>query len=142
VAFVAWPPQWDRVFFGMARTAQEIAGHDAQLSRIVATIRGSYSPQEAVICHADEYFLYGIRHFQLYLPEYDQYQLAIDLTTLHPPGKPMWCVRDGRLEFVDKLHAEGGKEIVLFVPPGEGVDIFAPYFSPATLDSLAKRVVR
>jgi hypothetical protein len=142
VAFVVWPSQWDGVFFKMARTAREIAGHDAQLSRIVATVRKSYSPKEAVICHADEYYLYGIRHFQLYLPEYDQYQLAIDMTTLHPPGKSMWRVRDGRLEFMDKLHVDGAKEIVLFVPPGEDVEIFAPYFSPATLDSLAKRAIR
>jgi hypothetical protein len=142
VVFTAWPPQWDGIFFGMGRTARDISEHDAQLSRIVATVRGSYSPKEAVICHADEYYLYGIRHFQLYLPEYDQYQLAIDMTTLHPPGKPMWRARDGCLEFVDKLPVDGGKEIVLFVPPGEDVAIFAPYFPPATLDSLAKRAIR
>jgi len=68
---------------GMGRNAREIAEHDAHLSRIVATIRRLYSPKDAVICHADEYYLYGLRHFQLYLPEYEQYQLAVDTTLLH-----------------------------------------------------------
>lgn len=142
VAFVAWPARWDGVFFRMARTAREIAGHDAQLSRIVATVRRSYSPQEAVICHADEYFLYGIRHIQLYLPEYEQCQLAIDMTTLHPPGRPLWRMRDGRLEFVDELDLDGKKETVLFVPPGEAVEIFAPYLSPARIRVLKERAIR
>jgi hypothetical protein len=138
VAFVAWPPHWDVVFFRMARTAREIAEHDAQLSRIVATVRQSYSPKEVIICHADEYFLCGLRHFQLYLPEYKQYQLAIDITTPHPPGKPMWQVRDGRLEFVDKLDMDGYKQLVLLVPPGENVEIFAPYLPLAGVKVLTR----
>lgn len=142
VAFVSWPARWDGVFFGMARTAREIAEHDAELARIVATIRRSYSPKEVVICHADEFYLYGLRHFQLYLPEYEQYQLIIDGTSVHPPGRPMWRVVDGRLEFVDKLQVDSKKQIVLLVPPGENLDIFARYFSPDELRKLAARVIR
>ena len=138
VAFVAWPPQWDGVFFKMARTAREIAEHDTQLSRLVATIRRSYSPKAVVIGHAAEFFLYGVRHFQLYLPEYEQYQLRDDVTILHPPGKSMWRVRGGRLEFVDKLDLGGKDGIVLLVPPGERVEVFAPYLSPASMKVLAQ----
>jgi hypothetical protein len=57
--------------------------------------------------------------------------LATDATILHPPGKPMWRVRDGSLGFVDKVDLDGKRGIVLLVPPGEKVDIFAPYLSMA-----------
>ena len=138
VAFVAWPPRWDGVFFRTARTAREIAEHDAQVSRIVATIRRSYSPKEITICHAAEFYLYGLRHFQLYLPEYEQYQLRNDVTTLHPPGKSMWRVRDGHLEFVDTLDLEGKDGVVLLVPPGERLEVFAPYLSLASVKALTQ----
>ena len=138
LAFVAWPPRWDGVFFKMARTAREIAVHDKQLSQIVATVRQSYSPKAVVICNAAEFFMYGLRHFQLYLPEYEQYQLAGDMTVLHPPGKTMWRVRGGHLEFVDKLDLGGRKGIVLLVPPGESLEIFAPYLSVARVRAFAQ----
>ena len=53
ISFVAWPALWDRAFFGTARTAHAIAIHDADISRIDAAIRTSYSPTEVVICHAE-----------------------------------------------------------------------------------------
>jgi hypothetical protein len=138
VAFVAWPPQWDGVFFRMARTAREIAEHDRQLSQIVAAIRRSYSPRAVIICHGAEFLLYGVRHFQLYLPEFEQYQLGDDVTILHPPGKSLWRVRDGRLEFVDKLDLSGKDGVVLLVPPGERVEVFTPYLSVASMRALAR----
>ncbi len=132
VAFAAWPPQWDGIFFGMARTARAIAEHDAQLSQIARTIHQTYSPGSIIVCFSDEYYLCGLRHFQLYLPEYEQYQFVVDATILHPPGKPMWLVRGGRLTFVDKLDITGKEGIVLVVPPGEKVNIFVPYLSLAS----------
>lgn len=136
VAFVFWPPQWDGLFFGMARTARAITEHDAQLSQIAGAIRRSYSPGSIVVCFSEEYYLCGLRHFQLYLPEYEQYQFVVDGTTLHPPGKPMWLVQDGRLGFVDRLNLDGKQGIVLVVPPGEKVDIFAPYLSLGSAEVL------
>ena len=141
-AFVAWPQQWDGVFFEMARTAREIRVHDAELTRIVRTVRQSYASADVVIYHAGEDFLYGIRHFQLYLPEYDHYQLGIDLTTPHPPGRPMWRVRNGHLEFVDSFNVGPERQVLLFVPPDEKIDVFDPYLSQTKLRSLAKNVVR
>jgi hypothetical protein len=132
VAFAVWPPQWDGLFFGMARTAHAIAEHDAQLMQIAGTIRRSYSPKSVVLCFSEEYYLCGLRHFQLILPEYEQYQFVVDGTALHPPGKPMWLVRNGHLEFVDKLNIDGKEGVVLVVPPGEKLEIFAPYLSLAS----------
>jgi len=138
ISFVAWPSLWDRVFFGMARTAHEIAAHDADISRIDAAIRTSYSPTEVVICHAEEFYLYGIRIFQLYLPEYEQYQMAEDSTVLHPTGKQMWRVRDGRLEFAEKLDLRGRRGVLLLVPPHENIGVFSAHFSPACLGSATR----
>ena len=128
-AFTVWPPRWDGVFYGTAPTAREIARHDAQLLRTVASIRKLYSPKDVALLHAAEFYLWGLRHFQLYLPEYEQYQLTADPTILHPPGKPMWRVRDGNLECVDKVDLGGKRGAVLMLPPGKKIDIFAPYLS-------------
>lgn len=128
VAFVAWPPGWDGVFFGMGRTAREIETHDARLLQMVETIRRLFKSSEVVVCHADESYLYGLKHFQLYLPEYDHYQLVIDPTVPHPAGKPMWRCRNGLLESVGGLDLGGKGGIVLLVPPEENLKIFKPYF--------------
>ncbi len=135
-AFAVCPPQWDFPFYGGVRNARAIAEHDAQLSEMVGTIRLSYSPKSVVVCLSAEYYLWGLRHFQLYLPEYDQYQFAVDGTTPHPPGKRMWLVRDGRLEFVDRLDLAGKEGLVLVVPPGERMDIFTPYLSVVNAKAL------
>jgi hypothetical protein len=135
ISFLAWPALWDRVLFGMARTAHEIDTHDADVSRIDAAIRRSYPPDEVVICHAEEFYLYGIRIFQLYLPEYEQYQLAPDATVLAPPSKRMWHVRNGRLDFVEKPDLGGKKGILLVVPPGETIGIFARYLTLGSMQS-------
>ncbi len=139
ISFVAWSGLWDRVFFGMARTAHEIARHDAQLSETAAAIRHSFSPADVVVCYAEEDYLWGIRHFQIYLPEYDQYQLVIDTTVPHPKGMAMWHVRDGRLGFVDKPDLQDKQGVILSVPPGERVEVFAPYLSMASLKALSKK---
>ncbi|HVM61458.1 MAG TPA: glycosyltransferase family 39 protein [Verrucomicrobiae bacterium] len=138
ISFLAWPALWDRVFFGMARTSAEIARHDSQLSGIVADVRQRFSPKDVVICFSEEYYLWGLRHFQVCLPEYEQYQLVLDSTALHPPGKPIWRVRDGRLGFVDKPDLQNKTGVVLFVPPGESVEIFAPYLSLASMRAVSR----
>jgi hypothetical protein len=138
VSFAAWPALWQRVFFGMARTAHEIASHDADISRIDAEIRRSYSPNEIIIGHAEEFYLYGIKIFQLHLPEYEQYQMAVDSTVLAPPGKRMWRVREGQLDFVEKPDLKGRKGILLLVPPAETIEIFAPYLSARSMKAAVK----
>jgi hypothetical protein len=136
VAFAVWPSQWDGLFYGGTRNARAIGEHDAQLSQMVSAIHRSYSPRSIIVCFSAEYYLCGLRHFQLYLPEYEQYQFAVDGTTPHPPGKRMWLVREGHLEFVDRLDIAGEEGLVLVVPPGERVDIFSPYLSVVNAKTL------
>ena len=130
--FVAWPEPWDGLLRGVWHSGREIHDHDRQLNSMIHFIRSHYDPKDIVMCHSHEYLLFGLRHFQLYLPEYEQYQFVVDGTIPHPPGKRMWLVRDGHLEFIDRLNVGGKKGIVLVVPPGEKVDIFAPYLSLAS----------
>lgn len=126
-AFVAWPPAWDRVFFGTARTARAIRERDRQLGETVAVIRSQCPPSGTVVCHAAEYLHFGLKQFQLLLPEYDQYQLQLDSTMLTPPGKPMMAVRDGKLRFVSGVEWDGKRTGLLIVPPGLSPEIFEPY---------------
>jgi hypothetical protein len=138
VAFIAWPSSWDAVFFGMGRTAREIQSHDARLRQLVNTTRRLCKSSEVVVCHAAEPYLYGLKHFQLYLPEYDQYQLVTDPTVPHPADKPMWRCHNGLLESVSGLDLRDKKEIVLFVPPGENLDIYKSYFYLGRAKSLTE----
>jgi len=126
-AFVAWPPAWDRVFFGTARTAREICERDRQLRVTAAAIRSQRAPGDTVICHACEFLQFGLRQFQFVLPEFDQYQLQIDPTMLTPPGSPMVAVRDGKLRFVSGLDWDGKRRVLLIIPPGLSLKIFEHY---------------
>ncbi len=128
LAFVAWPRAWDGLFFGAGRTAREIHQHDQQLAQTISGLRAGYRPAEAVLCHAGEYLLFGMRHFQLHAPEFDQFQLALDPTMVTPPDKPMMSVQGGRLVFVGEDDVPGDRVLLLVVPPGSQVSVFGPAF--------------
>jgi dolichyl-phosphate-mannose-protein mannosyltransferase len=125
--FLAWPPRWDGVFFGTGRTAREIQTHDQILSKTFRVIRERFNPHDIVICHATEYMSFGMRQFQLHLPEFDQHLLLWDKLMVAPSGKPMLAVRDGQLGFVAGLDTDGKRTIILIVPPGTQLSEFGPY---------------
>jgi hypothetical protein len=126
-AFLAWPPAWDGVFFRLGRTAREIRDHDRQLARMVFAIRNQFDPAETLICHARLYLPLGIRHLQLYLPEFEQYQLKFDPAMLSPAGRPMTSIRGGRLNFVRKNETSGKRVLALIVPQGTLLEDYAGY---------------
>jgi hypothetical protein len=128
VVFTAWPRNWDKVFWGNGRTAREIREHDEQVAQMVSAIHSQLKPEETVICHAREHLPLGLRHLQLYLPEFEQYQLAFDPAMLSPAGKPVMMVRDGRLEFVHGMDLTGMRVLALIVPKGTSLQDYAPYF--------------
>ena len=137
--FVAWPPAWDALLRGVWHSGGEIREHDHQLSSMIRVIRSHYRPQETVLFHSEEYLLFGLRHFQYALPEFDEYQMAPDGTVILPPGQEMWSVQAGRLEFVNRRHVNltGKHTLLLVVPPGESIEIFAPYLSVAYARAVA-----
>ncbi len=129
--FLAWPQRWDDVLLGYGRTAREIRQHDRQVAQVVTAIRSRYQPADTVICHAlAAHYSFGLRIFQLHLPEFRQYQLAPDPTIPSPPGKPLWCVQGEHLSFVSGLDTENHRQVLLVVPPGMDVNIYARYFTP------------
>lgn len=88
------------------------------------------------VCNADKFHLYGLKHLQLHLPEYDNYQLAVDSMTMHPPGKPMWRSRSGLLESVVGVDLETRKGIVFLVPSSQDIGIFKEYVSLTNITCL------
>jgi len=134
--FLAWPRTWDKVLRGTIPTARTLRDHDALIARTVRLIRAQYKPEETIICHVHGNLFLGLRHFQMYLPEFDQYQLALDSAMVTPAGKPMMSVRNGQLEFVSRLETDAGQTILLVVPPGLKVDIFKSYFDLSNAQSI------
>jgi hypothetical protein len=126
-AFLVWPQAWAGVFYSTARTAREIREHDRQLARIVHAIRVQLSPADTLVCHAQEYLPLGLRHLQLYLPEFEQYQLAIDPAMLSPVDRPMMRVRGGRLDFAAGIESTGKRVLALIVPQGTSLEDYARY---------------
>lgn len=128
LAFLVWPRAWDGVFLHMGRTAREIRLHDEQLAKVVRVIRASYSPADTLICHARGYITFGMRHFQLYAPEYDEFDIEMDSAMLSPIDRPMISAHKGRLEFVARMDLTGKRIVLLVVPPGQDINRFARAF--------------
>ena len=127
-AFTAWPRNWDKMFVGTGRTAREIREHDQELNQMVHAIRSQLNPQETAVCHAHEYLPLGLRHLQLYLPEFEQYQLAVDPAMLSPADKPMMRIRGGQLDFTREIDLTGKRVLALVVPRGISLEDYARYF--------------
>jgi hypothetical protein len=128
VAFVAPAGWFDQLYLHLGRTAREIRRHDDQLGAMVRLIRANYRPTETVVVHVYGHLFFGLRLLQYHLPEFDQIQLLPDRAMLTPPERPLLAVRDGRLTFVAGPEWVGRRHLILVVPPGSLVTIFAPYF--------------
>ena len=121
----------------VAFPAREIREHDRQLREAAALIR---TQPAAIVCHAGEYLNFGLRQFQVVLPEYRQYQLTRDPTMLTPPDKPLMSVRNGRLEFVGRV--DWTDTVMLVVPPGASLKIFEPHLDVRAAERLSETVYR
>jgi hypothetical protein len=111
---------------GWPLTAHEIRSHDEQLAGVCATVRARYRSEDVLLCHREEFFLWGIRHFQYHLPEYSNALLGRDLSLpAERAGKFRVC-RGAHTEFVDDWkEAARGRTLLLVVLPGEPVTLFA-----------------
>jgi hypothetical protein len=142
--FTVGPQSLEDKLLIIRRGAREIRDHDQQLTQAIQAIRSQCDPARTAIFHWNEHFLFGIRHFQYYLPEFDQYQLpsfahpqmASDPLAVNAGGRPMMRAHNGRLEFVNGIDWTGKAESLLVVPPGEQVDIFEPYLEISNIRRL------
>jgi hypothetical protein len=123
--FCLSPPgrMWWRA--GLPTTDADIREHDRQLSRWFGGIRERFQPNEAVICHHGQSYFFGLRQFQYYLPEYENWLLTTDRALRPPFNQKLWCATNRRVEFVDRFNPGGHKTIIFVVPPGASVDGFA-----------------
>jgi hypothetical protein len=111
---------------GLSLSAHEIRSHDDQLARACAAIRTRYRPERVRLCHRQEFFVWGLRHFQYQLPEFSNVLLGRDVSLpAERAGKFRVC-RGAQTEFVDDWRDEArGRTLLLVVPPEEPVTLFA-----------------
>lgn len=116
--------------FGLRLTASEIRDHDRQLGQCFHAIRRACPPDRVLICHAGEFFLWGFRHFQYHMPEYENCIIVPDPSPGPPLGGKLWYARGNRFSLEDRFATHGSKSLLLVVPPGFASDIFASRFDP------------
>jgi hypothetical protein len=126
--FLIQPPSQDAWFLGMARTAQHIRRHDKAVEQTVQIIRARFKPGQTVLYHGAEDIHFGLRQFQLWLPEFEQFQMAYDPVMLSPKDRPVLAVSGGQLVFARRQDVPRDRMEVLLVPPGKSVEIFSSYF--------------
>jgi len=135
--FTGWPVSGDGVLLGARPTAQAIREHDRQLARAVTAIRRHCAPDRVVILHAlAAHYRFGLRFFQLYLPEFEQVQLQPDPTVLCPPDAPLLGVRGGQTVCVPPGGWRAVRDLVLIVPPPLAVSVFKHWLDPALAQPL------
>jgi hypothetical protein len=126
--FFAWPRAWDGALWGTIPTARALGEHDELMARTIRIVRERYNPQDTIICHNHGDLFFGLRHFQLYLPEFANYRMDHDGAMLGDPSKPMQRVWKGQLEFVAAIDMANVRNVLLFLPPGQKVDQFIKYW--------------
>jgi hypothetical protein len=128
VIFLFRPPILSGLLLGLDLTAPDIRTHDRQLSAWFTAVRLQFRPEQVLICHYGEVFLWNIRQFQYHLPEYENCLLTQDRALVPPFDKKIWYTKNRRVEFEDWFDAHGKQTLVLIVPPGKGADLFAKAF--------------
>jgi len=64
----------------------------SNLGQTIQTIRSRFDPSATVVLSRDggALILFGLRHFQLHLPEFDHYQVQLDPSAIRWPDRPMF----------------------------------------------------
>jgi len=107
--FVAWPQAVGRF---TPRTSgireREIRDHDRQLGSVIQFIRSHYDTRDVVLCHSDEYLVFGPAAFSALPAGVRAIPIFRRRDGLASTGQNQcgWC-ENGRLTFVDKLDVTG-----------------------------------
>jgi hypothetical protein len=118
----------------LSLTVAEIRDHDRQLDRWFQAIRTRFRPDEILICHDGQSYLWGFRHFQYYLPEYENVLLTPDHALPPPLDKKLWYTKGHSVEFVDKFEPRDRRKLLLVVPPGGSVEMYTNIFNVASVE--------
>lgn len=119
---------------GLPVTASDISNHDAQLAEYFQAVRAKWTPSEILVCHYGQSFYWGFRHFQYYLPEYDNCSLTVDRALAPPFDRKLWYAKSRDITYRNHFDVQGKKTLVLVVPPGESVERFAQVFDLANIE--------
>jgi hypothetical protein len=126
--FMMQPGWGNRLLKGLPLTARQLNEHDQRLLEMFAIIRARYRPDEVLICHEAQFFYWGFRHFQYYLPEYRNVLLATDGSLPGERGRRFWVGYLLRTEFIKPQEVPTALTAVLVVPPGLDLKTFATFF--------------
>jgi hypothetical protein len=105
----------------------EIRQQSRQLAAWFQTIRERYRPGEVQIWHSGQWYLWGVRHFQYYLPEYENWLLTPDPALAPPRDKLFWRTKNRQTEFVAAAPRADDRPVILVVPPGGQLQAFAGF---------------
>jgi hypothetical protein len=127
--FFLCEPAMARSLPRLTMSAAELRRQDRQLEAWTRTIRKRYRPDEVMIWHSGQWYLWGIRHFQYFLPEYENWLLTHDPALAAPRDRQYWRVQNRKVEFVGQLPQVGVKRVLLIVPPGGKLETFRPFYN-------------
>lgn len=127
-AFVYSPRATTRLLLDLRLTGVELHKHDAGLSACIQTIRKNWPRRNVVICHRYEDFYWSFRHFQYYLPEYQNVLLATDASLPDGLGAKKWVGYERQTTFRSEVPIPEGQDVLLVVPPGQSLDVFKSCF--------------
>jgi hypothetical protein len=127
--FLALPESWTPLLKGLNPTASEIRRHDEQMAQTISAIRTNFSPDHTIVYHAREFYLFGLRHFQLHLPEFENCQFECDPSLAGDAARKFWVGHNGHTAFVDQVPLKSKQTVVLVVPPGLTLAIYRPYLN-------------
>jgi hypothetical protein len=126
--FLAWPRAWDPALWGTIPKARVLRAHDALIANTTRLIREQYRPDETILCHEHGDLFFGLRHFQIYLPEFPNYREDRDHAMVTPTNATLLRAWKGRLEYVERMDLTGKRVALLVVPPGQKLQQFSAHW--------------
>lgn len=114
---------------GHPLTRVDILENDRRLADVFGLVRREFAGHNVLICHANEFFVFGFRQFQYHLPDVSNLLLSPDPSLPGENAKKLWLGRQGRTELLSTAPLAAYRDLLLVVPPGWSVGLFAPYSS-------------
>lgn len=126
-----------RLMLGLPLTAVDLRQHDRGLAEEIALIRREFDPKQVVICHGCQHLYWGFRHFQYYLPEYQNLLLDPDVSMAGDAATKFWLSENGQTAFVDEIPLHSHRTVVLVVPPAQTLSIFQRYLDVSGAEAVS-----
>lgn len=130
-AFFVRPPVVDALVSFTPLTHRDVRENDSRLAAAFRAIRQQFPADDVLICHVNEFLVWGYRQFQYHLAEYNNLLLTPDASLPGENGKKMWLGHRRQTRFVPTFAFRSYRTLLLVVPPGEKLTLFEPYLNVA-----------